>query len=189
MNKRCTNSSCRKTFSTLHSNGQCPFCGKKYPQLRVKETSLEKPKYADELKNYVRRVGFEMSMMKGGTLYKVSFSGWSFIIPSQFRHFIKEAVFLQETGETVKAVKIVRGSSCMGLKHAINYLKAIEKRVQPHIKWSIREVDGCKKLIPLITSAKEQHRVQAEKKPRVPEIGDTVQLGGISTERERKGED
>ena len=33
MNKRCTNSSCRKTFSTLAYNGQCPYCGKKYPQL------------------------------------------------------------------------------------------------------------------------------------------------------------
>ena len=33
MNKRCTNSSCRKTFSTLVFNGQCPYCGKKYPQL------------------------------------------------------------------------------------------------------------------------------------------------------------
>ena len=33
MNKRCTNSSCRKTFSTLNYGGQCPFCGKVYPQL------------------------------------------------------------------------------------------------------------------------------------------------------------
>ena len=33
MNKRCTNSSCRKTFSTLNYGGQCPFCGKAYPQL------------------------------------------------------------------------------------------------------------------------------------------------------------
>ncbi len=34
MNKQCTNSSCRKTFSTLTYGGTCPFCGKKYPQLR-----------------------------------------------------------------------------------------------------------------------------------------------------------
>lgn len=33
MNKRCTNSSCRKTFSTLTYGGICPFCGKRYPQL------------------------------------------------------------------------------------------------------------------------------------------------------------
>ena len=33
MNKRCTNSSCRKTFSTLTYGGVCPFCGKVYPQL------------------------------------------------------------------------------------------------------------------------------------------------------------
>jgi len=34
MNKRCTNSSCRRTFSTLDFKGKCPFCGKEYPQLR-----------------------------------------------------------------------------------------------------------------------------------------------------------
>ena len=33
MNKKCTNSSCRKTFSTLYFAGNCPYCGKKYPQL------------------------------------------------------------------------------------------------------------------------------------------------------------
>ena len=33
MNKRCTNSSCRKVFSTLTYGGQYPFCGKLYPQL------------------------------------------------------------------------------------------------------------------------------------------------------------
>ena len=33
MNKKCTNSSCRKTFSTLNFDGRCPYCGKRYPQL------------------------------------------------------------------------------------------------------------------------------------------------------------
>ena len=33
MNKRCTNSSCRRTFSTLNASGRCPHCGKLYPQL------------------------------------------------------------------------------------------------------------------------------------------------------------
>ena len=46
MNKRCTNSACRSTFSTLNFNGQCPFCGKAYPQLkssRKQELSPRKP--------------------------------------------------------------------------------------------------------------------------------------------------
>ena len=34
MNKRCTNPSCRKTFSTLNFGGQCPFCGKTYQNLK-----------------------------------------------------------------------------------------------------------------------------------------------------------
>ena len=29
MNKRCTNSSCRRTFSTK-AHGACPYCGKEY---------------------------------------------------------------------------------------------------------------------------------------------------------------
>ncbi len=33
MNKRCTNSACRKVFSTLNFEVKCPFCGKAYPQL------------------------------------------------------------------------------------------------------------------------------------------------------------
>ena len=33
MNKRCTDSSCRRTFSTLDFDGRCPYCGKAYPQL------------------------------------------------------------------------------------------------------------------------------------------------------------
>lgn len=33
MNKRCTNSACRKVFSTLNADSGCPFCGKSYPQL------------------------------------------------------------------------------------------------------------------------------------------------------------
>ncbi len=36
MNKRCTNSSCRRTFSTLNAGGICPHCGKCYPQLKTK---------------------------------------------------------------------------------------------------------------------------------------------------------
>ena len=35
MNKKCTNPSCRKTFSTLVTNRVCPHCGKKYPQLSL----------------------------------------------------------------------------------------------------------------------------------------------------------
>ncbi len=34
MNKRCTDPSCRRTFSTLNFDGKCPFCSKAYPQLR-----------------------------------------------------------------------------------------------------------------------------------------------------------
>ena len=38
MNKKCTNSSCRRTFSTLNFTGICPHCGKLYPQLVKQQT-------------------------------------------------------------------------------------------------------------------------------------------------------
>ena len=42
MNKLCTNSTWRKTFSTLTYGGTCPFCGKLYPQLARSERSGQK---------------------------------------------------------------------------------------------------------------------------------------------------
>ena len=39
MNKRCTGSSCRRTFSTLNFDGICPYCGKRYPQLKCTRKS------------------------------------------------------------------------------------------------------------------------------------------------------
>lgn len=48
MNKRCTNSACRSTFSTLNFDGKCPFCGKAYLQIKCgrkqKTTSRQKQK-------------------------------------------------------------------------------------------------------------------------------------------------
>lgn len=35
MQKQCTNSACRKSFSVSYSHGVCPWCGKKYPRLNV----------------------------------------------------------------------------------------------------------------------------------------------------------
>ena len=57
MNKRCTNSSCRRTFSTLHLNGRYPYCGKMYPQLCVKTARDEQQQFSDKvtLKTYVRQ--------------------------------------------------------------------------------------------------------------------------------------
>ena len=43
MNKRCTNSACRSTFSTLNFDGRCPFCGKAYPQLKSRRKQMISP--------------------------------------------------------------------------------------------------------------------------------------------------
>ena len=35
MQKQCTNSACRRSFSVSSSHGVCPWCGKNYPRLNV----------------------------------------------------------------------------------------------------------------------------------------------------------
>lgn len=51
MNKKCTNSSCRKTFSTLYFRGVCPYCGKKYPQINAPQHS----KAYSQIMKYLKR--------------------------------------------------------------------------------------------------------------------------------------
>ena len=40
MRKRCTNSACRRSFSTLSFSGACPWCGKEYPRIEATVGSL-----------------------------------------------------------------------------------------------------------------------------------------------------
>ena len=162
MNKRCTNSSCRRTFSTLHFNGQCPFCGKEYPQLRTDEAGFEQWIYTEQLQyadpvilaDFVRRERFRTARAKAKGMYKVSFSGWSFIIPACFLPFIKESIFLLETGNKVMAIKALRaGLRQKGLeirlKNTKHFVDDIQARVQPCIKWKVLETEpGRKELIP-----------------------------------------
>ena len=75
------------------------------------------------------------------------FSGWSFIIPARFLPFIKEAVFLLETDEKVKAIKTVRDGSPLNLRDAKHYIEDIQKKVQPPVDWNMCEVDRCEILI------------------------------------------
>ena len=45
MNKRCTNSSCRRTFSTLNADGKCPHCGKLYPQMNCGRRGMREVRF------------------------------------------------------------------------------------------------------------------------------------------------
>ena len=44
MQKQCTNSACRRSFSVSSTHGVCPWCGKKYPRLGV-----ARPKHVQSL--------------------------------------------------------------------------------------------------------------------------------------------
>lgn len=58
MNKCCTNSFCRRTFSTLNSEGKCPFCGKNYPQLNCgRKHDLSEKEHEDWMKLRIRKGG------------------------------------------------------------------------------------------------------------------------------------
>ena len=38
MRKQCTNSACRRSFSTVGHGGKCPWCGKEYPRITTGKT-------------------------------------------------------------------------------------------------------------------------------------------------------
>ena len=42
MKKKCTNAKCRKTFTVSAGAVCCPYCGKKYPNMVVKDMKIIK---------------------------------------------------------------------------------------------------------------------------------------------------
>ena len=84
MNKRCTNSACRKTFSTLTYGGKCPFCGKVYPQL-IRTRSLKNVVRAGKKYSVVARVD--------GSPLKIDLS---------------VSIYWHRQGQKIKAIKAIR---------------------------------------------------------------------------------
>lgn len=92
MNKRCTNSECRKRFSTRNNvTGVCPYCGKKYRQLN---TNMYKTKECDPAIKII--------------LKKIHIS----------RSAALEVLGLLQGKNKVLAIKLVRTEANLGLREA-----------------------------------------------------------------------
>ena len=100
MNKQCTNSSCRKTFSTLNFGGLCPFCGKIYPQLEsARKNSLPVPNVFGAKQNEKKGPFIRLTIRQGGRKNRASRS---------LDVYLKDALAYGRKGEKIKGIKDLR---------------------------------------------------------------------------------
>ncbi len=129
MNKRCTNSSCRKTFSTLNYGGQCPFCGKVYPQLesaRKGDMTLFGQKSP-----FVRIMICQKDESRKGRISRISID-----------MSLKKVLYFCRKGVKIKAIKELlnegRGHGYhVGLINAKVFVEAILSNRQPCTLWRL----------------------------------------------------
>ena len=115
MNKRCTNSSCRRTFSTLNFDGFCPWCGKAYPQLAP-------PNSKGSCRKFIK---LRVTDRKGS---------WSLRID------LTEVLALIRAGKLLDSVKRFRDELLArglrpDLRSAMNFCKALRDGKQPCADW------------------------------------------------------
>ena len=163
MNKTCTNSSCRKTFSTLTYGGQCPFCGKLYPQLKsarkdhtpAPDVFSQNPSVAAApvIRFVINRYGRKRSSLR--------------VSLRDVQPFIKK-------GEWIKAIKAFRAELnrlgyIAGLKEAKFFCDAFRESRKPCIVWRLtgNERDGFREIAPVCDKYPAQNG-GAEKKAAEP---------------------
>lgn len=124
MNKRCTNSSCRKTFSTLNYGGKCPFCGKVYPQLEcARKDGLPAPMICAPNQPVWKEKGPFIRVFiqrkhadrKGRLAFDIS---------------LKDMLAFEQNGEKIKGIKalreeMIRGGYIPGLRESKDFFEAI----------------------------------------------------------------
>lgn len=127
MNKRCTNPSCRKTFSTLNYGGQCPFCGKRYPQLEsARKDGLPAPIIHGLGKPGKKETGpFIRIMIQRKDACRAG--------KRSIDICLRDVLAFGVRGEKIKAIKALREEmSCkgyaIGLKDAKDFFEAIMSR-------------------------------------------------------------
>ena len=137
MNKHCTNPSCRKTFSTLNYGGQCPFCGKIYPDLE----SRRKNAVAVKTVSVWDRMTLKIRMRK---------SGYGITVHVR----TDEVVKLLRMDEKIKAIKVFREEMkelgfIVGLKSAKEFVDSVITD-RPIVSWHwtglVRE--GSREIVP-----------------------------------------
>ncbi len=140
MNKTCTNSSCRKTFSTLTYGGQCPFCGKLYPQLKsARKDDTPAPDVFFQNPSVAAAPVIRFVINRHGKKLRVS---------------LKDVLAFIKKGEFIKAIKAFRAELnrlgyTTGLKEAKFFCDALRENRKPCTVWRTGyEKNGFKEIAP-----------------------------------------
>ena len=173
MNKHCTNPSCRKTFSTLNYGGQCPFCGKTYPQL---DSARKDGRFAPVISTPFHPLRREKAAYLAIT-----------IVPQagvrKRKRCIKIPIsdVLALAGEKIKGIKALRNAFveagyAIGLKDAKDLFEAI---ISGHrlAAWHQTgdEKDGIKELKPIPVKTPAQNPVENRKEEKTASVHAPVQ--------------
>ena len=141
MNKTCTNSSCRKTFSTLTYGGQCPFCGKLYPQLKsARKDDTPAPDVFFQNPSVAAAPVIRFVINRHGKKLRVS---------------LKDVLAFIKKGEFIKAIKAFRAELnrlgyTTGLKEAKFFCDALRENRKPCTVWRTGiEWHGLREIVPV----------------------------------------
>lgn len=173
MNKHCTNPSCRKTFSTLNYGGQCPFCGKTYPQLEsARKDGLPAP---------VIKAPFHPRKREKAAYLAITIVPQAGIRKRKCCIEIPISDVLALAGEKIKGIKALRNAFveagyAIGLKDAKDLFEAI---ISGHRQaaWYLTgdEKDGIKELKPAPAKTPAQSRAERRKKEKPASVHETAQ--------------
>lgn len=138
MNKHCTNSSCRKTFSTLVNGGICPFCGKVYPQLVPMGYSCRKM----EIRIDEKRISFKMD---------------------EVEHYLRSRQIIKGIKSIMKEFE--RHGYSLNLRSAREFYTSLENRQIRMNRW--REVSdpetGKREIVPVYPSAGHRFYIRSKR--------------------------
>lgn len=137
MNKHCTNSSCRKTFSTLVNGGICPFCGKVYPQLAPMGYSCRKM----EIRIDEKRISFKMD---------------------EVEHYLRSRQLIKGVKSIMKEFE--RHGYTVSVRSAREFYASLENRQIRMNRW--REVSdpktGKREIVPVYLGAGHRFYIRSE---------------------------
>ena len=152
MNKRCTEPSCRKTFSTLNYGGLCPFCGKTYPNLKNGRKKPVPEKTAFD------RNGIALKIRSAKARHRTSVTVR-----------IDEVMQFLSMGEKIKAIKtfrdeMMRFAYLPGLKSAKKFIDSVMAG-SPIVSWRLtgQVHNGSMEIEPAETTPKAKRAEKREK--------------------------
>ena len=165
MNKRCTEPSCRKTFSTLNYGGLCPFCGKTYPNLKNGRKKPVPEKTAFD------RNGIALKIRSAKARHRTSVTVR-----------IDEVMQFLSMGEKIKAIKtfrdeMMRFAYLPGLKSAKKFIDSVMAG-SPIVSWRLtgQVHNGSMEIEPAETTPKAKRAEKREKAASMVMTNDELDL-------------